>query len=293
MKGIDISMHNGNINFDAVKSDGVEVIIIKATEGVQYIDPKFESYYSQAKDKFNIGFYHFMSEKTDPARQAEDFWNAIKDKSYNVKPVLDIETNNRGRSREEISNRCIQFLDRFKQLSGIDCIIYTGGYFGRDLLDNRVKQYGGWIAHYGVDKPMDTGFTIVGHQFTENGRIAGISGDCDVNNFYEGILLNSTVSNNNNVSGPTKIEQLQPLLGVNVTGSWNDETEAAAKDVFLKMNNDNNSELVKWVQSRLGCKPDGIFGPITRDSVIGWQSKQGLKVDGIVGINTIKSLALY
>lgn len=291
MKGIDISMHNGNINFDAVKSDGVEIIIIKATEGVQYIDPKFESYYSQAKDKFNIGFYHFMSEKTDPARQAEDFWNAIKDKSYNVKPVLDIETNNRGRSREEISNRCIQFLDRFKQLSGIDCVIYTGGYFGRDLLDNRVKQYGGWIAHYGVDKPMDTGFTIVGHQFTENGRIAGISGNCDVNNFYESIFLSSPVINNNN--GPTKIQQLQALLGVGVTGSWNDETEAIARGIILKQNNDNNAELVKWVQSRLGCKPDGIFGPITRDAVIGWQSNHGLQVDGIVGINTIKSLALY
>ena len=65
------------------------------------------------------------------------------------------------------------------------------------------------------------------------------------------------------------------------------------KKNLLKMNNDNNSELVKWVQSRLGCNSDGIFGPITRDSVIGWQSKQGLKVDGIVGINTIKSLALY
>lgn len=42
---------------------------------------------------FNIGFYHFFSERTSPTRQAEDFYNAIKDKEYNIIPVLDVETN--------------------------------------------------------------------------------------------------------------------------------------------------------------------------------------------------------
>ncbi len=35
-----------------------------------------------------------MSEKTNPSKQAEDFYKAIKDKEYNVLPCLDIETNN-------------------------------------------------------------------------------------------------------------------------------------------------------------------------------------------------------
>lgn len=42
LKGIDISMHNGAIDFNAVKNDGVKVVIIKATEGIKYIDPWLE-----------------------------------------------------------------------------------------------------------------------------------------------------------------------------------------------------------------------------------------------------------
>ena len=85
------------------------------------------------------------------------------DLTYNCIPALDIEVNNYGRSAGEITDRCLKFLNRFKELSGIDCMIYTGGYFGRDNLDGRIKGYKGWIAHYGVDYPMDTGFPwIVG-----------------------------------------------------------------------------------------------------------------------------------
>ncbi len=80
------------------------------------------------------------------------------DLTYNCIPALDIEVNNYGRSAGEITDRCLKFLNRFKELSGIDCMIYTGGYFGRDNLDGRIKGYKGWIAHYGVDYPMDTGF---------------------------------------------------------------------------------------------------------------------------------------
>ena len=79
MKGIDISNHNGNIDFLKVKKEGIEVVIIKATEGVNWIDPNLEVYYNSAlKAGLAIGFYHFMSEKTSPSKQAEDFFSAIK-----------------------------------------------------------------------------------------------------------------------------------------------------------------------------------------------------------------------
>ena len=209
MKGIDVSMHNGNIDYEKVKNSGIEVVIIKATEGVDYVDPCLERNYNNAKaNELNIGFYHFMSEKTEPSRQAEDFYNAIKDKEYNVIPVLDIETNYKERSSKEVTDRCLEFLNRFKELSGIDCVIYTGGYFGRDVLDNRIKSYKAWIAHYGVLEPMHTGFkNVVGHQYTENGRISGITGNVDINTFNEGILLNSKVVVNNATTKEREYEE--------------------------------------------------------------------------------------
>ncbi|NEZ74239.1 glycosyl hydrolase [Clostridium botulinum] len=192
-KGIDISMHNGTVNFSAVKSSGCNIVIIKATEGVDYVDPCLNQHYNGAKAQgLNIGFYHFMSEKTNPIQQAIDFWNAIKGKQFNVIPTLDIETNNMGRSQKQISDRCIEFLTKFKALSGYNCLIYTGGYFGRDNLDSRVKKYPGWIAHYGVNSPMTTGFIVVGHQYTEDGRINGVNTRVDLNNFENAIFIGKT-----------------------------------------------------------------------------------------------------
>lgn len=190
MFGIDISMHNGKVDFGKVKSSWVQAVYIKATEGVEYTDPLYKQHLEGVKSVgLNFGMYHFMSEKTSPTQQAIDFYNAINGTGYNLIPCLDVETNKLNRFSSEISDRVIEFLTKFKELSGIDCIIYTGGYFGRDNLDSRVKQYRGWIAHYGVSKPMENGFNVIGHQYTETGRVDGISTNVDLNNFSEEILL--------------------------------------------------------------------------------------------------------
>ncbi|MCJ8173253.1 GH25 family lysozyme [Clostridium botulinum] len=255
MRGIDISMHNNNINFVQVKNAGINVVIIKATEGVQYIDPLLNQHYQGAKaQNLNIGFYHFMSEKTDPAQQAIDFWNAIKGKQFNIIPTLDIETNNMGRSAKVISDRCIQFLTKFKVLSGYDCLIYTGGYFGRDNLDSRVKKYKGWIAHYGVNTPMQTGFTVVGHQYTEDGRINGVSTRVDLNNFENGIFIGKAT--NATETREMKIQNMLVTIGYPIGPSG----------------------------------VDGVIGNGTITAIKAFQKDCNLAVDSIVGTNTLERL---
>ena len=289
LKGIDVSMHNGNVDYAQVKQDGVEVVIIKATEGIDYVDPYLERNYTNSKQNgLYTGFYHFMSEKTEPTRQAEDFYNAIKDKEYNVIPVLDIETNYKERSSKEVTDRCLEFLNRFKELSGIDCVIYTGGYFGRDVLDNRIKTYKAWIAHYGVTEPMYTGFSdVVGHQYTETGRIQGIEGNVDLNNFTESILL-KTAANNTTTENNNLIAQLQREC--NLQGFSNQVVDGIAGPNTLAgcplVREGARGNITKILQTMLGVSPDGIFGPDTKAAVIAFQKAHGLSPDGIVGYDT-------
>ena len=47
---------------------------------------------------------------------------------------------------------------------------------------------------------------------------------------------------------------------------------------------------VKYVQRRLGCNPDGFYGPDTEEKVREWQAAKGLEVDGRVGRDTWKAL---
>ncbi len=304
IKGIDISNNNSISNLCAARGEGYEVCIIKATEGVNWIDPKLDSNYNSAKSAgFKIGFYAFMSEKTSPTQQAIDFYNAIKDKQYEVSPCLDIENNKLNRNAAQITDRCLEFLAKFKELSGLDCMIYTGGYFGRDNLDSRIKGYKAWIAHYGVNTPMATGFReIVGHQYTEHGRVQGINNNVDLNNFTEGIFLSGQ---------HTTIDQSRQEIDTN---GWvaRLQTECNAQG-FSKQVVDNipgsitlsgcpmlkisaSGNITRLVQERLNSlgfncgAADGLFGEKTRAAVIAFQASRGLLADGIVGQNTWRKL---
>lgn len=315
LKGIDISNHNGKVDFKKVRESGVKVVIIKATEGVGWKDKFLGQHYTGAKNEgLEIGFYHFMSETSSPSQQAVEFWNAIKDMKFNVLPCLDIETNKLNRSRTEISDRCIEFLNKFKSLSGLNCMIYTGGYFGRDKLDDRVKKYPGWIAHYGVKEPMDTGFKVVGHQYTEDGRTPGVNTRVDMNNFYDGIFINN--SKPQTPSKPT--QNKKALWEVSISG---EEVKALQRELN-KQNNANlkvdgyfgestlnkcfmvkqgaKGNITKLIQQRLLNRgytslkahggADGVFGVGTVQAIKNLQNNKGLAVDGIVGKDTWKAL---
>ncbi|WP_436513964.1 GH25 family lysozyme [Clostridium thermobutyricum] len=317
LKGIDISKHNGNVNFTEVKKSGVDIVIIKATEGVDYIDPLFEKHYKGASGVgISIGFYHFMSEKTDPSKQAKDFWDAIKNRKFDIVPCLDIESNTLGRNRKQISDRCIEFLEEFKRLSGYDCMIYTGGYFGRDNLDDRVKKYIGWIAHYGVSKPMETGFKVVGHQYSDSGKIEGINSNVDLNNFTNEIFIKNLGDSSNqrpsqkpnikpkelweiSIQGE-EVKALQMELnsqfnaGLKVDGHFGNETLNACITVRIGA----KGNLTKLIQKRLinrgyNLSPygaDGNFGSTTEKAIKKLQNVFNLVQDGIVGKNTWKAL---
>ena len=191
MKGIDISHYNGSIDFKSVKNDGVELVYIKATEGATYKDVNLLTNYNGAiNESLKIGFYHFLVGTSVPETQAENFYNNIKDKQNYLKPCLDVEVNN-----FDVMEYTLRFIEKFEVLSNLPLCIYTGGYFANDNLDSRLAKYPLWIAHYGVETPMQTtvwGESYVGHQYTESGRVNGISGNVDLNNFFDGILISET-----------------------------------------------------------------------------------------------------
>ncbi|ACD24076.1 glycoside hydrolase [Clostridium botulinum] len=190
MNGIDVSNHNGSIDFNKVKEDNIEVVYIKATEGTTYKDPYLNQHYSGAKKAgLKTGFYHFLVGSSEPETQAENFYNNIKDKENDLKPCLDIETNN-----FNVMDYALRFIKKFECLCELELCIYTSPYFANENLDSRLAKYQCWIAHYGVETPMETNVwrdNYAGHQFTETGRINGINTNVDINTFTKDIFTNN------------------------------------------------------------------------------------------------------
>ena len=193
-KGIDVSHWQGNIDFNRVKNSGVQIVYIKATEGVSIVDSRLTSNYKNAKDAgLLVGFYHFFrpSTESNAIAQAQYFINAIKDYKSDCRLALDIEVNN-GLSKSKITNLSKVFLEEVKRLSGLEVVIYTYTSFARNYFESSINIYPLWIAHYGVNIPGNNGIWNywIEFQYTDSGQVNGVSGNVDLNEFEQEILLN-------------------------------------------------------------------------------------------------------
>ena len=110
MKGIDVSKHNGSIDFNAVKASGVEFVIIRAGYGMydNQKDPKFEENYAKAKAAgLHVGTYWYSYAKSvkEAEIEAEVCLRVIGGKQFDFPIYFDIEDpSQRGLG---IEKRCI------------------------------------------------------------------------------------------------------------------------------------------------------------------------------------------
>lgn len=182
VRGIDISRHNGMMNFDAIVSDGVKFVFIKATEGVSHRDENFELNHSKAvRAGLAVGAYHFFRFNVDGIKQAVNFYNTIKHFDLNVGAVIDVEEygNNTDISPELVSEQVAAMAD-YLTMKGLRVIIYTNkaGYY--DYIYGKLNNYPLWICSFS-EVPINAEWTF--WQFNHHGRVRGVKGDVDLNVF--------------------------------------------------------------------------------------------------------------
>lgn len=197
--GIDVSHHNGNINWQKVSRSGAKFAYLKATEGVTFVDRRFATNLARArKHSIAVGAYHFFSSGTSPKRQVENYlrvYGRIATKR-DLPPVLDLEWDpNRKRqdrwkrrTPKEIVDRALVWLRNVERELGVRPIIYTNKNWWETRIGRqgaRLRNYGIWMSRYGKfgrsSPPMPKGLGWVMWQFTEHGKIAGVRGNVDVN----------------------------------------------------------------------------------------------------------------
>ena len=192
--GIDISHHQGKINWQDLKDHGmidefpVRFVMIKATEGATRIDPNFEDNFYQAREYgFTRGAYHFYSVHSAAKPQAAFFIRKVKLENGDLPPVLDVEHKPKNQTDEEFKQSVLQWLDMVEKHYGVKPIIYTYYKFKtRYLSDPVFDDYPYWIAHYYVDSVEYQGKWKF-WQHTDVGRLPGIKGNVDFN-IYNGSM---------------------------------------------------------------------------------------------------------
>ena len=188
MHGIDVSHHQDNIEWEAVKAMQVKNIkvgfaFMKATEGLGRVDNTYRRNWFNAKQAgIPRGAYHFFISSKSGKAQAENFIETVNLQKGDLPPVLDIEQTN-GASVEDIQQRAQDWLNRVEQFYKVKPIIYTNVDFYENFLSGKFDDYPLWVAHYLVpDRPRIQRNWIF-WQHNEKGHVNGISANVDFNVF--------------------------------------------------------------------------------------------------------------
>ncbi len=196
IKGIDVSRWQGNIDFNEVASSGVEIVYIKSSEGLNYIDPYFETNYQNAKAAgLKVGFYHYVTSKSihNAVLQADFFVKTIADKAPDCMLAIDFESFE-NLSNDEINNIALAFLQEVESKSGKEAIIYSNSYSAETIFNSSLTNYPLWVAHYDVSNPKPLGAwnNWIGWQYSDTGETSGISSYVDLDWFTESVFLGDT-----------------------------------------------------------------------------------------------------
>lgn len=191
--GIDVSHHNGPLDWACVRRAGYRFAFVKATQGASFVDPMLERHVAGASAAgLRVGAYHFLDSQEDGQVQARHFLAALASLrgKLTLPCVVDVEADPRdGKDgwgsvrRKEAVDRLSHYLQEVDDAFRDRTIVYTSPGWWRGVFGNAdFSQHPLWAARYG-GLPNLAGTCWrrwLIHQFEEHGRIPGISGEFDL-----------------------------------------------------------------------------------------------------------------
>jgi lysozyme len=181
IRGIDVSHHQGVIDWQAVADDDVGFAYIKASEGGDYVDKDFATNVRAARDAgIAVGAYHFFTMCRPGAEQAANFLAQVKAVGAMLPPAVDLEYEGNCASRPDaksVAEELAAFLALVEAALGKQAVFYLTYGFYDDYAASLPERplWTRWIAWH----PADEDWLI--WQYHDKGTVKGIAGDVDLN----------------------------------------------------------------------------------------------------------------
>lgn len=300
----DISHHDPVTNWKIVKNN-CEFLIMKATEGVEFIDPTLYSNISYC-EKYQMPYwvYTFLK-KGNELKQAKFMVSTCKKQvgKYFIGYILDVERNN---DKSDIKE-ALDWLNK----QGYKTMLYTQYYQYskyKDVIQNRGANCAWWEPRYGKDNgvynpkyPCHDGVDL--HQYTEKGKVDGIKGSVDLNRISGKKVLNWFITPLKGID--SKVDN-KPVQSDIQKESYNDIFPTLPPRGYYTKNDGMTSlknystqikriqRLVNWVDdSTKDIVIDGQFGQKTENKVKVTQKILGVPVSGKFDQATLKAAKAF
>lgn len=181
IRGIDVSHHQGPIDWTRVARAGIAFAFLKATEGGTHVDEDFRENFEAARTAgIAVGAYHFFTFCKSGAEQAANFIAVVPHEPGMLPPVVDIEFGGNCAARpalETFGKELGDFLSAIEAGFGQQAIVYLAG--------DAIGTYGAavpsrarWVRSIAWP-PFGQGWLI--WQYHNAGHVDGIDGDVDLN----------------------------------------------------------------------------------------------------------------
>lgn len=201
--GMDVSQHNGKINFKKAKRDGIEFVFIRVgytgytkSSFSLNLDKNYKTYIKDAtKAGLKVGVYWYsQSTKVSEAKkEANALLKAIKGYSITMPVVFDYEfaDTKKGRldsaklSKTNMTANALAFLNTVSNAGYDACIYASENFLGEHLYANQISSnFKVWLANYSSKTNYKGDYEFWQH--TAKGRVSGMRGNVDINFWYKG-----------------------------------------------------------------------------------------------------------
>lgn len=217
-KGIDVSKHNGTIDFKKVKDSGIDFVIIRAGYGgsAPVKDEKFEENYSNARaNGLLVGayIYSYADSTSDIIQEKEAVINWLGGKHLDLPVFLDLEDKKTEKcTREEITIFANIFC-KYVEQNGYSSGIYANKYWLLNKIDvnNLIKNIMPiiWLAEWNDNVSYSGIYTI--WQYTSKGSVNGIKGNVDMNYLYDDNIIKNENNKSSGYSGNSIVDYLKSI----------------------------------------------------------------------------------
>lgn len=195
VRGIDVSRYQGEIDFDVLYDQSIRFAFIKATEGIEYIDPNYFINFQNSKESgMKTGAYHFYRFESTGRAQAEYFIQNVELSDEDLPPVIDLEYYGRWINNPQSPNELIpelrDMVDLLREHYNKKPIIYCNRYVYEHYLKNDFSDVDYWYREIGRGYPsMPDNTQWMFWQYDDMAKLEGYGGPganeyIDLNYFY-------------------------------------------------------------------------------------------------------------
>lgn len=330
IKAIDVSCWQVGVDYNKVKSSGINVVLIRAGFGreASQKDNQFETHYKNAKAaglKIGVYWYSYAEGISDAANEANACLECLNGKKLDLPVYFDMEEPwQQSFGKATLTAIAEKFCDTIKK-HGYRAGVYANAYWFTQCLNYSTlyNKYSIWLAQWASYHTIKCDIW----QYSETGSVNGVSGNVDMN-----IIENPSIINGSDTIPTTDIPDTATVQrwlnkvynsGLVVDNIYGNKTQTAIiKGLQRVLNQKFKADLVvdgifgratkaavrplqrgayggypSILQAFLICKGynvgsfDGVYGNQTENAVTEFQKDKGLVADGIAGKATFAKLA--